>query len=200
MKRLLSLVSAFAFSASASATVITFESGLDPAFDYDGVTIQTTSSTVNNGYKTMADHTGSTNFLFSPTGATNPATISLKGSGTFDLNSLDAVGAWGTQTLTLFGIENNTNKYFVKQTINNKTVTNIKLNWIGIDAIRIFAGTDFVLDPALNGMGTGTNWIVDNFSINQASNAVPESSSLALLGLGLLGFVAVRKKQLALNK
>ncbi len=177
----------------AHATVIGFEDGLDPAFTYSGVGPLSTLLTPPSGYDNVAAFTGSTRVAFNRT-ATSPSSFFIAGSPatTFTLNSFVIAGAWGTQTLAIAGL-NDGSLLFSSALGVSLTPTVFAPGWAGIDELRISIGSDFVHDPIV--VGSGQHWALDNLTINEPTSSVPEPASLVLLGSGLAGLAAWRRRQ-----
>ncbi len=191
MKQLFSISLLLVLSSVVSSTVIDFESGLDSQFTYSDVRHSPFSPSANSGYRAMSDHTGSNNWLFNGYEA-SPSTFSWNGTGTtFDLTSFAIAGAWGSQTLTFEGILNNVVQYSTTFAVDNLAVDIFNAGWLGIDALRISTGNDFV--RASNVTGNGRHWVLDNLTFNESAT-VPEPSSFALIALGLLGLRMTRKR------
>ncbi|MBD8533412.1 MULTISPECIES: PEP-CTERM sorting domain-containing protein [unclassified Massilia] len=79
-------------------------------------------------------------------------------------------------------------KYSFDTTLDHKA-RNINLGWTGIGSMTMAGFT----------AGTkNTTWFaMDNLVINEAVNAVPEPGSIALLGLGIAGLMAGRRRKVA---
>jgi len=79
-------------------------------------------------------------------------------------------------------------KYSFNTTLDHKA-RNIDLDWTGISSMT------------MAGFRAGTNsttWFaMDNLVVNEAVNAVPEPGSIALLGLGIAGLMAGRRRKVA---
>jgi hypothetical protein len=179
---------------SANATVIGFEGGLDPAFTYSGVAQEDGPVLTGSGYNNVMAFTGSKGFAFNPS-EVSPSSFFLVGSSsaTFFLDSFVIAGAWGTQTLTISGL-NNGIQLFSQTLAVSLAPTVFTADWAGIDQLRIATGSDFVQDFSLS--GRGQHWALDNLTINEAAT-VPEPSSLAIVGLGLIGLAIARRKRAA---
>lgn len=180
------------FSFNANAALIEFESGLDPLFNYTGVTTGTSVVDANSGYDQIGAFTGSANLAFNPN-EVSPSTFSWAGAGTFDLTSFVIAGAWGSQTLTIEGLFNNSVVNSVLFAVDNTQASVFSANWTGLDAFRITTGTDFVQDDTLN--GAGQHWALDNVLINENNVAVSTSGSAMLFALGLAGLLISRRKR-----
>lgn len=180
-----------AITGAANATVIDFESGLDPLFNYTGVTTGS-GFIAPSGYNTVSVFTGSSTLAFNPFEA-SPSTFSWAGAGTFDLTSFVIAGAWGSQTLTIESLLNNVVQDTVLLAVDFDVVDVFSPGWSGIDAFRITTGNDFVLSQQVQ--GSGQHWALDNLTINQ-NGSVPVSSpsTLLLIGLGLVGIGFARRK------
>ena len=186
--------------ASAHASVIGFEAGLDSFFTYSG-DVQVGSSTgSNSGYANTLLATASGRYVFNAYAA-SPSTFSLAGAAntTFLLNSLVVAGAWGAQTLTFKGLNNGIELFSTLAAVST-TAQTLSLNWVGIDALQVYtAPATFV--RAGNVGGSGSHWAIDNIVVNQPvlrlSNlqAVPEPASLALTGLALALLAATSRRR-----
>lgn len=169
----------------ASATVIDFNGGLDPFFTYNSIsTIGLVQA--NSGYDNMFSLNGGGQSAFNPFAASF-ASFTKASAGTFTLNSLLVDGAWGSQTLTFVGLASGSTLYSTTFGVNTNPAL-LQLNWSGINELRVLTGNDFVHNNNLS--GNGQHWVIDNITVNQ----VPEPAPLALLGLGMVGLLASRKK------
>ena len=83
--------------------------------------------------------------------------------------------------------------YSTSMVLNTQAATLATFNWTGVDNVRF--ATSGGKDAGYGGGGEYLS--MDNLTINAAVAAVPEPGSLALLGLGVLGFAAARRRQAA---
>jgi hypothetical protein len=196
-KLLTRLLSGLLFSVAlttANATVIGFNSGLDPTFTYSSdITYKNAPVTGTSGYDNLAAYTGGYSMVFNSSEA-SPSNFYLAGSSsaTFILNSFVIAGAWGNQTLTIVG-SNNGVQLFSQLLAVSVTPTVFSAGWAGIDQLTIKTGTDFLQTAS---GGNGQHWALDQLTINE-SNRVPEPASLAIACLGLAALVATRGKKRA---
>jgi hypothetical protein len=167
------------------AGIIDFELGLDSRFEYTEVVSFNHYVNPSSGYFQMNEITGSTNTVFNPNGK-SPSTFALNGDGTFDLDSFLIAGAWGSQTLFVEALLDDSVIYSGSIFVNNVSVSTFNANWTGIDAFRITTGIDYVKDPLIDS-GSGQHWVLDNISVNNLTVIpVPEPTSLALFSLVFL--------------
>jgi hypothetical protein len=187
----------FLWAGLANAAVINFESGLDPLFNYTGVSTLTTPWSPNTGYDAVGTFSGSPQVAFNNSAA-SLTTFSWAGSGaTFDLNSFIIAGSWGSQTLTIEGVLNNSVVHSVQLAVDNNQVDIFNPDWQGIDAFRIMTGNDYIADPSL--ASSGQHWALDNLKVNEAVSQVPAPAAIWLLGSGLIGLIGMRKKSVNLS-
>ena len=189
------LAGAFLLNGAATAAVLDFESGLDPAFTYSGVSTLTVPESPGSGYDNVAAFSGSSGVAFNPF-AVSPSSFMIAGgpTTTFTLNSFVIAGAWGTQTLLIEGLNDGSVLDTSSLGVSPAAQT-FNAGWSGIDELRITIGSDFVQNGDLG--GTGQHWALDNLTYNAAPIPEPETYAMLLAGLGLLGFVARRRKQQA---
>lgn len=120
--------------------------------------------------------------------AWSPSTLSVKkaDNSSFTFNSGYFTSAWdSSQTLKFDGYVGGTNSFTQTVNVNNLAATFLDLNWAGIDKLTIQATN-------------ARQFVLDNLAFNEAvvvPNAVPEPTSIALLGMGALGFAASRRKK-----
>jgi hypothetical protein len=175
-------------SVTASATVVTFEAGLDPLFSYssdvsvlNGATFPVPAS----GYGQVAAFTGSQIVAFNGFEA-SPSTFTWAGPGaTFTLDSMVVAGAWGSQTLTVQGYNNGSLLYSTPLFV-TPAPTLFSPNWSGLDQFQIYTGSDHVNF----GLGfNGLQWVLDNVTVNETipdGSPVPEPTGLFFLSIGAL--------------
>lgn len=124
----------------------------------------------------------------------NPATF---GNATaFTLNSAYFIGAWNDGlSIHVVGTGPGTTTYTRDFVVNSTTASNIVFNWSGLTSVRISSsgGT-----PHAGYSGAGAHFGMDNLTVNAAPVPEPETYAMMLAGLGLLGFMARRKKAVKL--
>lgn len=181
-------------SANANALLIDFNSGLNPFFNYAGIsTLSVPHSNDNSGYDNLGDVSGAGQIAFNPNAA-SPATFSLNGPGTFDLNSFIIAGAWGNQTLLIEGLAAASVVFSQNLAVTTAPQTAL-LNWAGIDQLRITTDPNGYTDTVAG--GSGQHWALDNMLVNAPLQSVPEPATLSLLALGLVGSGLRRRRQAA---
>lgn len=153
---------------------------------------------INNGYQGFnwdnfwtldgaANHPGSgydngtvslNNVAFNAYG--DPATIS--NAGGFTLNNGYFTAAWDNG-LTVWAVGTTLDNQTLNHqfTLNTDGPTNILFNWENLASVTFSTSS--------------TQFALDNLTVNEAIGAVPEPATLAILGLGLLGFAAARRRK-----
>lgn len=113
----------------------------------------------------------------------NNSLLNLLLPDTFDLNSFIIAGVYGSQTVTLQGLNNGSLLYSASLGV-NLTPQLFQANWAGIDQLQIFNGGDFVVDPQHASAGAFHNWAIDNVIYNESVTPVPLPPSALILALG----------------
>ena len=112
-------------------------------------------------------------------------------SGAYDMFGFD-LGILGTNSLIDFSVTTNIGTY----NFNNVTVPNVNqrpgMTFFGFiaDPGETFTGFNFVSQ-----LGSGHAPALDNVTLGNRSNTVPEPASLALLGIGLAGLGVARRRK-----
>lgn len=191
LRILLLAIASITFANVAQAEVITFDdingnSYPDLGVGYHGLNWGTPGSEIHVldavtycttcGYRN--NMVSANNVAFNWNGS-SPRDITVT-TGTFSVVGGWWGAAWGDQFLTFEGYNNGNLLYSSAGNFVSTTApVYIGLNWAGIDQFRI--------------VGTGDWWVLDNFEVNAAE--VPEPAVLGLFALGLMGFVAARRRR-----
>ncbi|NQY66036.1 MAG: PEP-CTERM sorting domain-containing protein [Alteromonadaceae bacterium] len=207
-KFLKSIVASLAIALSSFAnagliTTIDFENGsLDPIFNYSGNVSALNGATYfydKSGYRTMADGTigvyGMVSYEYYYPGKTIELAIT---SGLFDLNSFKIAGSWGSQTVTVQGINGGGVSYETTVDIDNTQIDVLDLGWINLTSFKIIHGNNFVADLSVNANCGGCgHFVIDDIVIGQGFDhtSVPEPSTLAIFALGMIGLASRRFKK-----
>lgn len=173
MKRLVLAAAAMLALGAAQATVLTFTgagSANSATYTESGFTL--TLSSCPGCTPHYGDGTGNVNTFNWHDGGANASgmtvTLTMNGGGAFSLFGLDAVSG-GVNNLSINGVGYSTGP--------------VALNLLNVTSV-VFRDT------------TGNGVSIDNLNLGAAS-AVPEPASLALVGLGLLGLAATRRRRAA---
>lgn len=119
----------------------------------------------------------------------NPA--SLSSGSTFFFQSALIGAAWNNGlTVQIQGLLNGTLLFSESVVVNTTGSTLFNFGWGGINQLAFTAsgGTDMGLG------GSGTHFVIDNMVFGDAQ-AVPEPIAMLLLGTGLLGVGAIRRRR-----
>ena len=180
---------------NASAEVIDFDSGLTSenpitngygGLNWDNFYALDTSNYIPSGY---VNGTVSPSFVaYNAYG--NPGTFSSANPFTF--NSVYLTAAWNDGLNVVVDAYSGTTLVHSASFILNTSGPTLKtFNWANIDSV-VFTTSGGVVNPAYD--GTGTHLAMDNMTIN-APVPEPETYAMLLVGLGIMGVSASRKKR-----
>ena len=182
------------FAPSVNAILIDIDNTFFPSsFSFDGIAIGGGDIEAGSGYDNMVDYTGSTLWAFNP--GIPPDYIEVESPSNvysteiFDLTSFLIAGAWGNQTLLLEGLLGG-NVIYSSELAVSTNVQIFEANWYSLDQFRITIDPNGI-EPTINDLLFGGNWVVDNIVINENVAPVPEPSTIVLMGLGLIGLAGL---------
>ena len=124
----------------------------------------------------------------------SPSSFASSSGELFCLDSFWLAGAWGSQTLTITGYANggaiNTTTIGVTTTAQEYFFSGFE----GIDTFTIAIGSDFSHDSSLDYYGQ--HWALGSVTVAAAAVPEPETWTLLLAGLGIVGAVTRRSRAL----
>jgi len=197
--------------------LITFDDGNVP-FTYDPLQVEFADGTAPLGNSTeAAENSGFWNVATATDGVIvgynrneySPATLYWAGEGeSFILNSLYLASAWGTASVTITGYEGDGTVVGVQTLDLTLDAQFFEFNWEGLTSLEFdIVDGSYVFDEqfAESGYAWGPQWVLDDITINELTDeppideppGVPEPGVLALLGIGLVGFGAARRRKVA---
>lgn len=180
-------------AAQGNATVITFDDlpgGINVGSHYAGLSwtnLYTQQGNISPGGYANAVVSGQ-NATFNA--GANDAVVS---SSLFDFNGVYLTAAWNDGlNITVTGSQNGQDLYSQTVVVDTSGPTWFSFNFFGIDTLR-FDSFGGIANAVFASSGAGEHFSMDNFTYNEVVQSVPESSSLALLALGLLGLLGARR-------
>jgi hypothetical protein len=118
------------------------------------------------------------------------ASISLALNGTFDFIGAFFTAGWIGDYFHELSFEGYLDGVLLYSTSSSFAITDtnaswIQLDWAGIDQLNIYSN-----------LAGWDQWVMDDFTVDIHAVSVPESSSLAMLLLGLVGLVVMRRRSI----
>lgn len=148
--------------------------------------VNSTTYAPNSGYQ--AGTTSGQYVAFNGSGV--PASMT-QGSDPFAFNSGQFTSAWNDNlNLDVTGYVGGVPTYFASYTLSATAPTLLTFNWANVSEV------DFIASGGTQHsgyVGSGTEFALDDLTIN--SSAVPEPASTALLGTGLIGLYGVIRRR-----
>jgi hypothetical protein len=112
----------------------------------------------------------------------------------FTFNGAYLTGAWNDGlNITVDGFNNGAKTYTKTVIASAHTPTYFDFDFSNIDTLH-FSGIG-----GLNAgfSGSGTHFVMDNFTYNEATHATPEPATMLLVGSGIAGLIGARRKKKA---
>lgn len=144
-----------------------------------------TSCLPGSGY---ANGTVSGNVAFNA--FSDPASMLMASGTPFTFNSVFMTAAWNDGvSVTVEGLMNSTVLFASTVTVSSHAATLFNFDWTGINSVR-FSSSGGVNQGY---GGEGSHIAFDNLTVNQS--VVPEPASMLLIGTGLAGVAAARRRR-----
>lgn len=195
MKKIICSLFLLLSSSFACAAVIDFddlsgntvESIADGYQGFNWVTLASVNKNNYLGTGYAAGTVSGNNAVFNQFG--NSISISLASDGSFDFIGAFFTSAWVSDYFHEISFEGWLGGAVIysldsAQAITSDTPTWIQLDWAGIDQLTIYSNLD-----------GWSQWVMDDFTVSINNASVPESSSLVLLLMGLIGVSLLRRQR-----